>query len=118
VLCDAGVVLSQEKKAKFKAYDEIDKAPEERSRGITILATTVEYSTDNRHYAHVDCPGHADYIKVMMSVLRVFPSLCFDEPFGKPERHWTIKYVALTVTTSSFMMEKVCVGVNMEKMPS
>jgi len=62
VLSDS--VLSEEKKAKFKAYDEIDKAPEEKSRGITISATTVEYSTENRHYAHVDCPGHADYIKV------------------------------------------------------
>jgi len=65
VLCDS--VLSEEKKAKFRAYDEIDKAPEEKSRGITILATTVEYSTDSRHYAHVDCPGHADYIKVTVS---------------------------------------------------
>ena len=66
MLCDVDVVLSQEKKAKFKSYEEIDKSPEEQSRGITILATTVEYSTDYRHYAHVDCPGHADYIKVMM----------------------------------------------------
>ena len=49
----------------FKSYDEIDKAPEEKSRGITISATTVEYSTDSRHYGHVDCPGHADYIKVI-----------------------------------------------------
>jgi len=57
-------VLAEEKKAIFKAYDEIDRAPEERSRGITISATTVEYATDSRHYAHVDCPGHADYIKV------------------------------------------------------
>ena len=64
-------VLSEEKKAKFRAYDDIDKAPEERSRGITILATTVEYSTDSRHYAHVDCPGHADYIKVTAAVLDV-----------------------------------------------
>jgi len=64
-------VLSEEKKAKFKAYDEIDKAPEERSRGITILATTVEYSTDSRHYAHVDCPGHADYIKVISCLVDV-----------------------------------------------
>jgi len=60
-------VLSEEKKAEFKAYDEIDKAPEERTRGITINATTVEYSTENRHYAHVDCPGHADYIKNMIT---------------------------------------------------
>lgn len=58
-------VLSEEKKATFKSYDEIDKAPEEKSRGITILATSVEYSTDSRHYGHVDCPGHADYIKVI-----------------------------------------------------
>ena len=58
-------VLAEEKKAQFKAYDEIDKAPEEKARGITINATTIEYSTANRHYAHVDCPGHADYIKVV-----------------------------------------------------
>lgn len=57
-------VLSAEKKAQFKAYDEIDKAPEEKARGITINATTVEYSTEKRHYGHVDCPGHADFIKV------------------------------------------------------
>ena len=57
-------VLAEEKKASYKAYEDIDKAPEERARGITINAATVEYSTDNRHYGHVDCPGHADYIKV------------------------------------------------------
>jgi len=68
-------VLSEEKKAKFKAYEEIDKAPEEQSRGITIMATTVEYSTDNRHYAHVDCPGHADYIKVIISYCHVLQSV-------------------------------------------
>ena len=62
-------VLAEEKKAQFKAYDEIDKAPEEKARGITINATTIEYSTANRHYAHVDCPGHADYIKVVLSDL-------------------------------------------------
>jgi len=60
-------VLSEEKRANFKAYEDIDKAPEERSRGITINATTVEYSTENRHYGHVDCPGHADYIKNMIT---------------------------------------------------
>ena len=67
------LVLSLEKKAKFKAYDEIDKIPEEKSRGITITATVVEYSTDSRHYGHVDCPGHADYIKVIH--VDVFSSL-------------------------------------------
>ena len=52
---------------KFIAYDEIDKAPEEKERGITISTSHVEYETDNRHYAHVDCPGHADYIKNMIT---------------------------------------------------
>ena len=50
-----------------KAYDEIDAAPEERERGITISTAHVEYETDNRHYAHVDCPGHADYVKNMIT---------------------------------------------------
>lgn len=52
---------------KFISYDEIDKAPEEKERGITIATAHVEYETDNRHYAHVDCPGHADYIKNMIT---------------------------------------------------
>ncbi len=54
-------------KADFTAFDQIDKAPEERQRGITISVAHVEYETENRHYAHVDCPGHADYIKNMIS---------------------------------------------------
>ena len=53
--------------AKFTAFDEIDKAPEEKERGITIATAHVEYETPNRHYAHVDCPGHADYIKNMIT---------------------------------------------------
>ena len=52
---------------EFKAYDQIDGAPEERARGITISTAHVEYETDNRHYAHVDCPGHADYVKNMIT---------------------------------------------------
>ena len=52
---------------EFKAYDEIDGAPEEKERGITISTAHVEYETDNRHYAHVDCPGHADYVKNMIT---------------------------------------------------
>lgn len=60
-------VLSEEGKAKFKAFDEIDNAPEEKARGITISTTHVEYETDKRHYAHVDCPGHADYVKNMIT---------------------------------------------------
>ena len=59
--------LSFQGKAKFEAYDAIDKAPEERERGITINTAHVEYETDARHYAHVDCPGHADYIKNMIT---------------------------------------------------
>src|SRR6195256_2641435 len=53
--------------AQFTAYDQIDKAPEERERGITIATAHVEYESDKRHYAHVDCPGHADYIKNMIT---------------------------------------------------
>jgi elongation factor Tu len=60
-------VLSARKLAHFVAFDQIDKAPEERERGITIAIAHVEYETTNRHYAHVDCPGHADYIKNMIT---------------------------------------------------
>src|SRR3989454_6725277 len=60
-------VLEKQGFAKFLAYDQIDKAPEERERGITIAIAHVEYETENRHYAHVDCPGHADYIKNMIT---------------------------------------------------
>jgi len=60
-------VLAEQGKAKFKAYDEIDAAPEEKARGITINTAHVEYETDARHYSHVDCPGHADYIKNMIT---------------------------------------------------
>ena len=60
-------VLAKKDFAKFLAYDQIDKAPEERERGITIAIAHVEYETDKRHYAHVDCPGHADYIKNMIT---------------------------------------------------
>ena len=59
--------LAQKGYAKSRKYDEIDNAPEERERGITIATQHVEYETDNRHYAHVDCPGHADYIKNMIT---------------------------------------------------
>lgn len=60
-------VLSQTGLASFKDYDQIDKAPEEKARGITINASHVEYETNKRHYAHIDCPGHADYIKNMIT---------------------------------------------------
>lgn len=61
------VVLAEGGGAKFKKYEEIDNAPEERARGITINAAHVEYSTAARHYAHTDCPGHADYVKVRVA---------------------------------------------------
>ncbi|MGI9417472.1 MAG: elongation factor Tu [Geminicoccaceae bacterium] len=60
-------VLAEAGGAEFSAYDSIDKAPEEKARGITINTAHVEYETDNRHYAHVDCPGHADYVKNMIT---------------------------------------------------
>ena len=60
-------VLAETGGATFTAYDQIDKAPEEKARGITIATAHVEYETANRHYAHVDCPGHADYVKNMIT---------------------------------------------------
>src|ERR671932_779992 len=60
-------ILAAKGTAQFVAFDQIDKAPEERERGITIATAHVEYSTEKRHYAHVDCPGHADYVKNMIT---------------------------------------------------
>jgi elongation factor Tu len=60
-------VLAEKFGGEFKAYDQIDNAPEERARGITIATAHVEYESDHRHYAHVDCPGHADYVKNMIT---------------------------------------------------
>src|SRR6478735_3931440 len=60
-------VLAEKGQAQFKAYDQIDAAPEEKARGITIATAHVEYESDKRHYAHVDCPGHADYVKNMIT---------------------------------------------------
>src|ERR1700748_61668 len=60
-------VLAEQGKAKYTAYDQIDKAPEEKARGITISTAHVEYQSNERHYAHVDCPGHADYVKNMIT---------------------------------------------------
>src|SRR5712675_2796968 len=60
-------VMAEKHGGEYKAYDQIDKAPEEKARGITISTAHVEYQTDARHYAHVDCPGHADYVKNMIT---------------------------------------------------
>jgi len=59
--------LAEKESAKFMDYGDIDRTPEERARGITINATTIEYETATRHYGHVDCPGHADYVKNMIT---------------------------------------------------
>src|SRR5213594_213318 len=61
------VLAKNNPKVQFVAFDQIDKAPEEKARGITIATAHVEYETGNRHYAHVDCPGHADYVKNMIT---------------------------------------------------
>src|SRR5436190_1268589 len=61
------VLSKHNPKVQFRAFDSIDNAPEERERGITIAVSHVEYETDKRHYAHMDCPGHADYIKNMIT---------------------------------------------------
>ena len=60
-------VLARRGWRRFVAFDQIDKAPEEKARGITIATAHVEYETEKRHYAHVDCPGHADYVKNMIT---------------------------------------------------
>ena len=60
-------VLQFQGMAEYKDYSEIDAAPEEKERGITIATAHIEYETENRHYAHVDCPGHADYVKNMIT---------------------------------------------------
>jgi len=60
-------VCAEARGGEFKAYDQIDNAPEERARGITIATAHVEYESDSRHYGHVDCPGHADYVKNMIT---------------------------------------------------
>lgn len=62
--------------ARYKKYEDIDNAPEEKARGITINASHVEYTTANRHYAHTDCPGHADYVKVICICMFVLQSSC------------------------------------------
>ncbi len=74
--------------AQYEAYDAIDKAPEEKARGITINTAHVEYETAKRHYAHVDCPGHADYIKNMITVLHrsMVPSLLFPQQMARCPR--------------------------------
>src|SRR3546814_12755221 len=78
--------------AKFTAYDQIDRAPEEKARGITISTSHVAYETDKRHYAHVDCPGHADYVKNMITgAAQVYGAILVgwaaDGPMPQPRQH-------------------------------
>ena len=69
-------VLSAKFGGEVKAFDDIDNAPEERERGITIAPAHVEYETEARHYAHVDCPGHADYVKTVSYTHLTLPTIC------------------------------------------
>src|ERR1700690_3295760 len=85
-------VLAETGGAKYTAYDQIDKAPEEKARGITISTAHVEYETANRHYAHVDCPGHADYIKNMITGAAqmdgaILVVAATDGPMPQPREH-------------------------------
>ena len=73
--------LAEVGKAKYKEYGDIDNAPEERKRGITIAAAHVEYETEKRHYAHIDCPGHADYIKNMITGIHMYNGDNFQQCF-------------------------------------
>ena len=102
-------VLAMEGEAEYQAYDSIDKAPEEKERGITINTAHVEYHTKNRHYAHVDCPGHADYIKNMIAEYEYHPyhgpgkvyefgSLRIDQP----KQEVTINGVMVDLTRREF----------------
>ena len=74
-------VLATAGGAKFKSYGDIDNAPEERERGITISTAHVEYETPKRHYAHIDCPGHADYIKNMITGIYILIINCSTTQF-------------------------------------
>ena len=67
ILFSPAIVLADNGMAQFKDYSDIDNAPEEKARGITISTAHIEYETEKRHYGHMDCPGHADYIKNMIT---------------------------------------------------
>ncbi len=96
--------LSKLGKAQAMKYEDIDKAPEEKERGITINTAHVEYETDNRHYAHVDCPGHADYVKKPARRRWTALSSSFPPPTARCPRRVSISCLParLAFHTSSF----------------
>ena len=96
--------LSLQGKAQFEAYDAIDKAPEEKERGITINTAHVEYETEQRHYAHVDCPGHADYIKNMITGAAQMDGAqhCLQPSL---DRIFRIALLLPSIITSSFILQ-------------
>src|SRR4026207_15044 len=90
------VLAKHNPKVQFVAFDQVDKAPEEKARGITIATAHVEYETSNRHYAHVDCPGHADYVKNMITgaaqmdgAILVVSAAGGPPPQTRARRRWT-----------------------------
>ena len=100
--------MAEAGKAKFKEYGDIDNAPEERKRGITIAAAHVEYETDKRHYAHIDCPGHADYIKNMITGKN---SLLIVTKSGKTLRMGFFAKIAIAIFINSTPLELTFVQV-------
>src|ERR687884_143468 len=98
----AAITAIQAKKglAQFTAYDQIDKAPEERERGITIATAHVEYESARRHYAHVDCPGHADYVK---NVIRGSALRALQAP--DPGTEWGARIVELMDALDTYIPE-------------
>ena len=96
-------VLAESGGGTAVAYDQIDKAPEEKERGITISTAHVEYETEKRHYAHVDCPGHADYVKNMITGAAQMDGAILvvnaaDGPMPQTREH-TVSYTHLTLPT-------------------
>ena len=91
--------LAEKGKAQFVDYGAIDKAPEERERGITINVAHVEYETENRHYGHIDCPGHKEYVKVWScSLFQASHKIIFGEDMKVCIAMWTMYMLRLTIT--------------------
>src|SRR2546422_3729914 len=109
------LVLSKKGLAQAKAYDQIDNAPEEKARGITINTAHVEYSTEKRHYAHVDCPGHADYVKNMITGAAqmdgaILVVAATDGPMPQTREHILLARQAGVPAVGDFFHERDLVG--------